>query len=162
MKVVVSDTSTVSNLLLIGKLSLLRDIYSQIIIPPAVFNEITALKELGHSIREFHESSWIELSVPETGRINHLLHYQLDRGEMEAIALCQTIQADLLIIDEKHGREVARELGITTTGLLGTLIKAKEKGLIAEVRSIMDELSEKTGFWINPALYREILKICNE
>lgn len=162
MKVVVSDTSTISNLIVIGRLSLLRNVYGNIIIPPAVYNEIIALKGLGHDLSAFQEAGWIELTVPESTLVNKLNALLLDRGEREAIALYQTIAADLLLIDEKYGREIARELGITTTGLLGTLVKAKEKGILHSVKHVMDELCAKAGFWINPALYRHILEICNE
>ena len=88
--------------------------------------------------------------------------FKLDAGETEAIALANLISADLLVIDEKMGREVARKLGIKTTGLLGTIVSAKGLDKTIVVKQIMDELITKAGFWISKDLYQEVLKMSGE
>ncbi|MFN8285240.1 MAG: DUF3368 domain-containing protein [Chitinophagales bacterium] len=162
MKVVVSDTSTVSNLIVIEELHLLKDIYGGVIIPPAVHSEILALRALGKNIESFTNASWIELVNPDKNWITEIERFNLDKGETQAIALCKTINADLLLIDEKLGRALAKDLGISTTGLLGTLVKAKNAGKIKSVKVIMDSLKDKAGFWITDSLYTEVLKLCKE
>jgi len=60
------------------------------------------------------------------------------------------------------GREVAAQLGIRTIGLLGILLEAKRRGRIASVRSVLDLLESKAGFWVSPALRAKVLSLARE
>src|ERR1700728_4155442 len=154
MKVIVSDTSSISNLIIIDRLDLLKEIYGSIIIPPIVRNEIIALEKKGRNLEKFKNASWIEMAAPDLAALQLLQSYKLDAGEKEAIALARSINADLLLIDEKAGRNVAEQLGIKTTGLLGTLVMAKNLNKSLIVKQILDELMQKAGFWISTDLYQ--------
>lgn len=65
------------------------------------------------------------------------------------------------MIDERRGRERAIQAGVKVVGLLGILLAAKQKRLIPNVRSVLDELIH-CGFWIRPQLYAEILNLAGE
>ncbi len=162
MKVIVSDTSCISNLLLLGKLDLLKETYHNILIPPAVFSEVLALENFGKDIQEFKAASWIEVIPPGAGAMQIVSRYHLDRGELEGIALACEIKADILIIDEAEGRAVATELGINTTGLIGVLIKAKKNGYITSLKEILDRLMDEAGFRVSKKLYEDVLILVNE
>jgi len=162
MKVVVSDTSCISNLIVIGRLDLLKSTYGHILIPTAVWSEVTALEKFGVNLTEFRGASWIEMIPVKPEELVQLQPFKLDVGETEAIALAKIVAADLLLIDERMGREVARKLGIKTTGLLGTIITAKSLNKAISVKQILDELKTKAGFWISNDLYLEALKLSNE
>ena len=86
----------------------------------------------------------------------------LNRGEAEAIVLASESAADLLIIDERRGDQVARAQGIETRGLIGVLLRAKEEGLFPELRPILDELIQDAGFWISDAVYELALERAGE
>lgn len=86
----------------------------------------------------------------------------LDSGEAEAIALAIELKADYLLMDEIKGRQIAENFGIKVTGILGVLIKAKEEGLIAEVKPYLQKLVNEAGFWLNPKLIEKILEIVKE
>jgi predicted nucleic acid-binding protein len=75
--------------------------------------------------------------------------------------LAKEINADLCIIDDYLARKHAKNLGLTVTGTLGVLVKAKEKNILKEVKPVMDEMLEKK-FYIDKKLYNEILEICGE
>lgn len=90
------------------------------------------------------------------------LEMELDRGESESIVLTIELKADFLIIDESNGRQKAESLGIDVIGLLGTLLKAKELGLILEVRPIIDNLISQAGFFISPQLRKHVLTLAKE
>ncbi len=87
---------------------------------------------------------------------------EIDEGESEAIVLAIEMGADYLLIDERIGTNKAREKGLETIGLLGVLIKAKEKGIIEKVETILDDLMNKAGFWIGEKLKERVLKEVNE
>ena len=70
--------------------------------------------------------------VRDAALVRHL-KLLLDVGEAEAIALAIEIQADLLLLDERRGRVVAKELGLAVTGLLGVLLVAKQQGHLVAV-----------------------------
>lgn len=68
----------------------------------------------------------------------------------------------LLLIDERRGRAEANRLGLRITGLLGVLVEAKHRALIANVKPLMDSLAETAEFRMSSALYRQILEMVNE
>lgn len=158
--IVISDTSVLSALLQIDRLSLLCELFEEVIIPFTVFEELAELTRFGVSIQEIHDANWIlirpvsDLSVVES--------YDLDAGEKAAIALALELNADYLLIDELQGRQVAQELMLTITGTLGLLIEAKREGIIPLVRPLMDELIHTARFWINNRLYQNVLRLAGE
>jgi predicted nucleic acid-binding protein len=85
------------------------------------------------------------------------LREDLDPGEAEAIVLAIERQADLLLVDERRARRTATAAGLTVSGLLGVVAKAKQAGLIDLARPVLDELIQTARFWIGPDLYKEVL-----
>ena len=157
--IVVSDTSPISNLLQIGEIDLLRRIFYKIVIPTEVFAEICQIK----SHREFLlKQDWIATATLSNPNLKDSLLNDLDSGEAEAIALAVELKADYLLMDETKGRQVAENFGIKVTGILGVLIKAKEEGVITEVKSYLQRLVNDAGFWLNPKVIQKILEIVNE
>ena len=153
--IVVSDTSAILNLARIGRLELLPALYQQVLIPSAVSAELATF---GVSPAfDVAYGTWLHVAEPGDQSLIARLRNELDFGEAEAIALAVERQATLLLMDEKHGREVAEKLGILVTGLIGVLADAKEARLIESVKQVLDELITKARFWIGPALYREVL-----
>lgn len=59
-------------------------------------------------------------------------------------------------MDERKGTKKAQELGLHPIGLVGVLIKAKEKGLISQVMPVLSDLKERAGFWLNESLISQI------
>lgn len=160
--VIISDTSPISNLLIIDKLEILHQVVGNIVIPPSVFNEVAALDGFNISTESFKNATWVEQQTPENDKfVNHLL-MEIDLGEAEAIALAVQLNADYVIMDEKIGRSVAQKYDIKTIGLLGILIRAKEIGVVKSLKPIIDELMNKAGFWISGDLYAEILRKVKE
>lgn len=156
--IVVSDTSPLTYLHQIGRLSILKTLYGEIIIPPAVEAELRAAPQ-------FHEDlDWTVLRVVapnSTERLNELL-VELDRGESEAIVVALELRADLLLIDESSGREASRRMGIPITGLLGVLLEAKGQGLVASVTDDIKTLVDSTTFRIQPEVRDEIQRLGGE
>jgi uncharacterized protein len=155
MTVVVSDASPVLNLASIDRLLLLRDMFGTILVPATVWSEVVAGEPLTRPI-------WIELRSPTNLLLVKALQLDVDPGEAEAIALAKEVAADLVLIDEKKGRAVAKRLGLRYLGLLGVLVEAKQRGLIDELKPILDLLIQKAGFRVSQTLYGQVLASVGE
>jgi uncharacterized protein len=157
--IVVSDTSPISNLLQIGDLDLLRLLFQEIIIPQDVFNELCEVKTQADILSE---QTWIKTSAVADSELKAELLKELDKGEAEAIILAIELNADYLLIDEVKGRSIAESYDMKVVGILGVLLQAKQKDLIADVKTHLQKLVDEAGFWLNPKLIEKVLEIANE
>jgi len=160
--IIVSNTSPILNLIVIGQLDLLKQLYKKVIIPEAVFEEISRLSFDLSDAEQLQALTWIKIREVTDHSLVEALLPELDRGEAEAIVLAKELKADLLMIDERRGRRVASRLGLRFVGLLGILVEAKHKGLIKAVKPILDSLITKAGFWLGNRLYTRILETVGE
>lgn len=160
--IVVSDTSPITSLAGIGELELLQKLYSKVIIPQSVYNEMTAIDRTVPGTFEVQTLEWIETwPVSNVSRVEEL-QSALDPGEAEAIILAMELNAELLIMDERPGRTVANQYGIHVTGVLGILLEAKSRGLILVVKPLMDRLINEVEFRVSASLYSLVLKSAGE
>ncbi len=160
--IIISDTSPISNLLKIGQLLLLQQLYGKVIIPQRVYQEICALEKLGVDITLIQSADWINVQPAPDQALVATLSVELDPGEAEAIALAIAVQADRLLIDERIGRTVAQRYGLRITGLLGVLVAAKKENFIPELKPILDQLITQSKFRVHPDLYAQILQDADE
>jgi predicted nucleic acid-binding protein len=160
--IVVSDTSPILNLARIGRLDLLPALYQQVIIPEAVHAELTVSKRDLPPAIDLVSEPWLAIAVPEDKALVQKLREDLDPGEAEAIVLAIEHRADLLLVDERRARRIATHAGLTVTGLLGTVARAKRTGLIPLAKPVLHELIHTARFWIGPELYQEFLKELGE
>ncbi|GAB4177831.1 MAG: DUF3368 domain-containing protein [Coleofasciculaceae cyanobacterium] len=160
--IVISNTSPIIYLSVIGQLDLLRQLYGEILIPTAVFNEITNVGNTDASAVIVPTLDWIQTRQVANRVLADTLLAEIDSGEAEAIALFIELNADRLLIDERLGRTAAIRLGVGVTGVLGVLIAARRRGLIPAVRPLLDELIEQSGFWVGEELYVEVLQAVGE
>lgn len=160
--IVVSDTSPIANLLQIGQLSLLEAIFNEVIIPPAVQSELLELQRFQIDLTELNAAIWIRVQALHSREGMSELLEVLDEGESEAILLAQEINADWILMDERTCTQKAEAMGLRPIGLVGVLIKAKEKGLIPQVTPVIEEMRTKVGFWISDKFLASIKQILNE
>ena len=160
--IVVSDTSPITNLALGGHLDILQQLYGSIVIPQAVAQEIAAVASRLAGTPDILTLDWVHTRQTTDQVLVTSLELELDRGEAEAIALVVELKADLPMLDERRGRAVALRLGLKFVGLLGTLIEAKQNGLVPAVKPILDDLLAKAGFWISPELYDRVVQAAGE
>ncbi len=160
--IVVSNTSPLVNLAIVGQLDLLGQLYGKIVIPQAVYHEIVIRGAGQPGAVEIKTFDWIETCPVTDQMLVTSLALELDIGEAEAIALAASLKADLLLLDERKGRLVASRLGLAYVGLLGVLVEAKHRGLVVELKPIIDDLITKAGFWISLQLYERILQAVGE
>jgi uncharacterized protein len=160
--IVVCNTSPIIALACAGQLELLHGVYTQIIVPDAVFDEITVAGAGEPGAREITDAVWVKRQAAGNAPLVAALRIELDAGEAESIALAVEIGADLILLDERIGRRAAQRLGLTVVGTLGVLIAAKDRGLLAAVRPVLDALRVEAGFWMADELYDAVVKAANE
>jgi uncharacterized protein len=160
--IVVSDTSPITNLALIGQLTLLQQLYGNVIIPQAVAEEIVAVIPRLPNTPDLLQFDWIQIRQVIDETLVASLQLELDLGEAQAIALAIELQAELLLLDERRGRAIAARLNLKMVGLLGALIEAKHRGFLVEVKPMLDDLIAKAGFWISHELYMRVLQAAGE
>jgi hypothetical protein len=159
---VVSNTSPIFYLSTIGQLDLLRQLYQEILLPTAVFDEITNVGNTDVSAKVVPNLSWIKTQAVTNQAFVSVLRAELDPGEAEAIALAVELKVNRVLMDERLGRGVAIQVGLQVTGVLGILTAAKRNNLIREVKPLLDSLIEQAGFWIDAGLYAEVLQTVGE
>ena len=160
--IIVSDTSPINNLTEINQLHLLHQLYGTVLIPEAVFQELTDPSFPVAGATEVQTFGWIQTLTVSDRTLVEAMSNELDIGEAEAIALAVEIQADQVLIDERRGRLVATRLNLRCIGILGILVEAKSQGLIAEVKPLLDALVNEAGFWVAEPLYNSILRLVGE
>ncbi len=159
---VVSNTSAVLNLALIGELSLLRRLFDEIVVPDAVQSELEVRLLKAGTTAALAIPSWIQSRPVANRPVVDSLSLELDAGEAEAIALAVEMQADLVLLDERLARRVAGRLGLRFIGVLGVLVEAKRRGVIPLVKPVLDALLAKAGFWVGKPLYTRVLSEVDE
>lgn len=159
---VVSDSSPIISCARAGKLHLIRNVYSKIIIPPAVYREIfiDGIGKPGDNELNADLSGWLEVRKPSLKSFIAILNHNFGDGESEAIALAKELDAYLLI-DEIKGINEAKRRGIKILSTLIMLLEAKKLGLILNVKPELDEFMA-TGFRCSDALYQKILMLTRE
>lgn len=159
---IVSNTSPIINLAFAGLLDLLPQLYGAISVPQAVWDEIVVYGNSQPGAAELQQAAWVHLKKTSNSELVHALRQELDAGEAEAIVLALELQADILLMDERLGRETAQHLGLRCVGLIGVLVEAKSKLLIPTIRPHLDLLRQQAGFRIGKSLYQSVLNDANE
>lgn len=160
--IVVSDASPLIALAAVGRLELLHRLYGEVLIPEAVYREVTTSAPHAIGAEEVKAAEWIRVQPVRERTLVVALSLELDAGEAAAIALAVESGADLLLMDERRGRLAAVRLGTHVIGVLGVLIEAKKTGMLPEVRPLLDALERNAGFHIGAALYRRVLSAAGE
>lgn len=159
--IVVANAGPLIALAIVGRFELLRSLYGEIHIPPAVRDEVVASGRGRPGEQAVRSASWIHTVEVEDATAVQLLRDRLDAGESEAIVLSMQLEADLLLMDEIRGRRVAEARGLNRTGTIGTVIAAKKQGLIPRSTPLLDELIA-AGFRMSQELYATARTVAGE
>lgn len=154
--IVVSNTTPLRYLFAIRQDHLLAELFAKINIPLSVFEELTHSRT-PELVRQqvLSELPWLEVHENNAAAKSFSAR-RLHRGERDAIALAESLTADLLLMDEKDGRIAAGERGFKLTGTLGILELASSLGLVRDFSKVVSDLLQ-SGFHIKPLLLEELL-----
>lgn len=149
-KTIISDTSCFIILTKVGELELLHKVYGQ------VTTTIDIVNEYGEKLPE-----WVEIKDTKDKYRQQLLEMQIDKGESSAITLALETPGSTLILDDYKARKIAEQLGLSYTGTIGVIIKAKLLGIIPSIKPLLDKIRQ-TDFRISADIELQALKEANE
>ena len=127
----------------------------------AVFQEAVILGKGKYGSSEIENASWLKKTEITNIDLRDSIALTLDYGESEVITLAKEMKINTVIIDEYAGRRLAKMFYLNTVGTLGILLKAKEKGLIQQIKPLM-ELLLKHKRYIDRNIFEKILHLANE
>ena len=153
MSAIVSDTSPINYLLLIGEIELLPKLFTEVLIPEAVF------QELSHSRAPKIVAQWIS-ALPAWAKVTALkspaLELGLDAGETEAISLAVELGIPAILVDERRRRVAALKQGVVAVGTLNVLEASDLRGLV-EFEQAIDRL-RNTTFHVDDSLLDKLVQ----
>lgn len=157
--IVVADTSPINYLVLIGRADILGRIYERVVVPKAVFAELS-FRGSPPVVRSWveHPPQWLETSdhsSPEDDSLSYL-----DRGERDAIALAQHLGAERLIVDDAAARREAEARGIPVIGMLGVLAEAARRDLLSLPEAVHS--LRATSFYVSEDLLQRLMALDRE
>ncbi len=160
-KKLISNTGPLIALAIVNKLDILRLLFESVVVPQAVHEEILQGGQLNKGLVLYQNSQWIRVQrLSESPDI--LLNSVLDKGEASVIQLARECRADIVLIDERKGRKIARDIyNMNVIGTAGILIEAKQKGIIPNIRDSLTEMCN-SGYRIHDNIIDFALKKADE
>ena len=139
--IVVSDTSPLNYLVLIGAIDVLPGLFTRVYVPPSVISELTRTKTPDLVRNWFHSPpTWLQIVAPN---VQYPFTAKLDAGEADALSLAIELQIREVLIDERLGRHVAAREGLIPLPTLTVLEFAATKGLL-ELPLALQKLQQTT------------------
>lgn len=158
MTLVIADTGALISLGQVGCIELIEKVFGRFCIASAVWDEL-----LSYTNPNFDKNILEELRghVVHIQSKNHLTMV-MDYGESESVILYEELQADYLLLDDRKARLIAESLDINCIGSLGLLIRAKNAGILEELRPIFINWISTERFFSKKLLNRILAEVGEE
>ncbi|MDP3878614.1 MAG: DUF3368 domain-containing protein [Methylobacter sp.] len=157
---VINTTPIISLIAATGSLEMLPLLYRRVLVPVEVCREIEAGGADGFAITEFERMTWLDKQSQPTP-IPLLLKNSLDAGEAAVIQLALQQGITLVAIDETVGRRFARLSGLTITGSIGILLRAKQLGYPLSMAEAIGRMRQR-GIWLGDTVVEFALREAGE
>jgi predicted nucleic acid-binding protein len=156
--ILVADASALIALSVCNSLHLLEALFGNVIVPEAVFFEVTGTnKPQSERLRNYLQGKIRDVNMEHYVFLDAFA----DLGETQAMLLYKKVAADYLLIDDKRGRKVAQINQIKTIGSLGVLLQAKRMGLISHVEPLIKAIVASPVF-MGAELIQMVLELAGE
>ncbi len=157
---IVADTSPLVALSAVNRVDLLANVFDQVIVPCAVYDEIVTQGE-GWIAAEsaqacLRENTWMQVrEVPQSPLLDEL-RSRLGAGEAEVIALASDSDC-VALIDDRKARRIGEGLNLHVIGTFGVLARNKLEGRIAVVRPLIEGM-RSAGIYFSDDLVKHFLR----
>jgi predicted nucleic acid-binding protein len=135
MRVVVNATPLIA-LSLVNRLDLLHRLFEEVIVPPAVYEEITAKDADQTGVTALRSATWIKIVSLEASSTIEPLLLGLDAGELQVLLLSRELKPDRVLMDERLGRRIARTMGLPVKVTVGVLLTAFHAGFLTRAEAL--------------------------
>lgn len=160
--IVVSNSTPIILLQKIGQLGLVQKLYSKIYIAKAVFQEVIIDGADKIEQNDFlAKYNWIEIVKIKNVEAKQMFTTSLHDGEVETMILAMEKSADLCILDDLLARKYAKRFNLNITGTLGLLIAAKKRGIVKEIKPLIEQLVD-IGMFVGRDLYNSVISMARE
>ncbi len=159
-KTVICDTSVIFYLHRLRRLSLLRELYENIVVPQTVASELRQGLDEGEDVPDLAEYPWIQIRHIRIPKVIGLMT-DLGPGEAGVLALALDHRDVLVVLDDLLARRIAKLQGLRLTGTAGILLKAKQQGYLKSFAPLIEQL-KKLGFRLSNQMQQDILKLAGE
>lgn len=149
----------------LNRLDLLANLYAQVQIPQQVYTEVVT-QGLAQSATEaltirlfWQQQNWPVINVSAQILTTYNPPITLDAGEMEVLALAQTVSNVLVLLDDEIARAEARRLNLPVRGTLGVLVQAYRHNYLTywQIDLLLQEIAVRPDIWISAKLCQQIL-----
>jgi predicted nucleic acid-binding protein len=165
MPAVLCDAGPLMTLGKLNRLDLLAGLFGEVQIPRAVYDEVvtqglTRGAADAVTARLFWQSQhWPIVDVPETMLSAYVPPVSLDPGELEVLALAQSLADPLVLLDDEVARAEVRRLKLRLCGTLGILVRSYRQGLLSldQAELLIREIAARPDIWIAARLCEQVL-----
>jgi predicted nucleic acid-binding protein len=139
---------------------LLSQLFSEVVVPEAVWDEISRGTDIAAQRLSQHSDDWLtRMSVSISDEI---LVWNLGAGESEALSYAWQHRTEFAVaVDDKAARSCAQALGIKTLGTGGIMLLAKRRGLLASVGDALNAL-QAAGLYLSDEIISILLPAADE
>jgi predicted nucleic acid-binding protein len=141
-RIVINTSPLIALVSALGDLSVLQSLYTQVLVPFEVCQELLAGGFSEFAVKEFEAAHWLQKQSTPLA-ISPILINSLDRGEAAVIQLALNEGIQTVCIDESVGRRVARLSGLSLTGSIGILLRAKREGYTFSIREAIERMRNR-------------------
>ena len=163
--IVISDSTPLMHFGMVDRLDLLRTAYQEIVITSTVYHEtVTEGIKMGENDAHLIEKEigkWIKINDPDDNPSEISQMYDIHQGEAASILLAKQLNADLLLINERDGRNAAKSCGIHVKGTIGVIADCVHKSHITKedaINILLQFRNEPSRYWINPRIIDMAIK----
>ncbi len=139
-------------------LSTLQELFGEIVIQEEVRREVVERGKGKQGSDIVDKAEWVKVEKVEDLSVD-ILSKEIEKGEAEAIILAKELNANLLPLDEKIPREIAKSLGLRVAGTIGLIYEALKRGIVqGNLEEIVLEVKRR-GVWISEEIMEEVKRL---
>jgi predicted nucleic acid-binding protein len=138
-EIVINTSPLIAIVAAMGEFNVLQSLYTNVIVPFEVSQEILIGGTTGLGVTEFQADFWLQKQTVPVN-IYPILLNSLDIGEASVIQLALNKNISTVCIDEAVGRRIARLSGLAVTGSVGILLRAKKEGYPLSIKTAIEKM----------------------